>query len=83
MVEFIDRHRDEYGVEPIIEVMGMIVSLPLMFFSILEAFKNINNGNKQVAESVAISKKFVLLIIFLVIVGIGIVVFATKSAMGV
>ncbi len=69
----------------IIELVGTIVSLPLMVFSILEAFKNVNNGNEQVADSVAISKKLVFLIVFLVIVGIGIgiVVFATKSAMGV
>jgi hypothetical protein len=65
----------------IIELVGTIASLPLMFFSILEAFKNVNNGNEQVADSVEISKKFVFLIVFLVIVGIGIVVFATKSAM--
>jgi len=67
----------------IIELVGTIASLPLMFFSILEAFKNVNNGNEQVADSVEISKMFVFLIVFLVIVGIGIVVFATKSAMGV
>jgi len=64
----------------VIEVMGMVVSLPLMFLSILEASRVA--GSKHVADSVTVPKNFTILIAVLVIAGISIIIFATRSAMG-
>ena len=66
----------------VIEVLGTIASLPLMFFSAREALKSVNSDNEQAMESDSYSKKFVYLVFFLVLIGIGIIIFATKSAMG-
>ncbi|WP_148307715.1 hypothetical protein [endosymbiont of unidentified scaly snail isolate Monju] len=51
------------------------------FFSILEAFKTVSNEKEQVGDHVAISRKLALFIVFLVIVGIVVIAFATRSAM--
>jgi uncharacterized membrane protein len=66
----------------IIEVLATIASIPLMLFSVQGALKNINGINEQSMEGGTFSTRFVYLVFFLVIAGIAIVVFATKSAMG-
>ena len=66
----------------VIEVLGTITSLPLMFFSAREALKSVNSDNEQAMKSDSYSKEFIYLVFFLVLIGIGIIVFATKSAMG-
>lgn len=66
----------------VIEVLGTIVSLPLMFFSVQGVVKSNHSSNEPALENKSHSKKFVYLVSFLVLVGIGIIIFATKSAMG-
>lgn len=62
----------------VIEVLGTIVSLPLTFASIQGAIK----AEKRVMQSDVYSKSFVYLAFLLVVVGVGIITFATKSAIG-
>ncbi|AOY81093.1 MULTISPECIES: hypothetical protein [Moorena] len=66
----------------VIEVLGMIVSLPLLFLSVRGAMTSNTSGKEQVIESKPYSKTFVYFAFFLVIVGVGIITFATKSAIG-
>ena len=62
----------------VIEILGTIVSLPLTFISLRRGI----NSEQQVMESKAYSKRFVYLAFMLLVVGVGIITFATKSAMG-
>ena len=62
----------------VIEVLGTIVSLPLTFLSVRGAI----NSQEQVMERKASSRSFVYLAFLLLLVGIGIITFATKSAIG-
>jgi len=66
----------------IIEILGSIASIPLVYISIQGALKGINVGNKQPTQSSVYSKKVVFSLLILVVAGIGIIIFATKSAMG-
>ncbi|NEO93586.1 MAG: hypothetical protein F6K56_26630 [Moorea sp. SIO3G5] len=66
----------------VIEVLGMIVSLPLLFISVRGAMNSNNSAKEQVMVSKPYSKTFVYFAFFLVVVGVGIITFATKSAMG-
>jgi hypothetical protein len=64
----------------IIEIVGALVSLPLMFFSIQLA-RETHNGNSHDVKAVPLNKKLVFLIILMILVGIGIIIFATNAAM--
>ncbi|NEN99089.1 MAG: hypothetical protein F6K50_27445 [Moorea sp. SIO3I7] len=66
----------------VIEVLGMIVSLPLLFISVRGAMNSNKSSNDKVIASQPYSKTFVYFAFFLVVVGVGIITFATKSAMG-
>ncbi|NEO18779.1 MULTISPECIES: hypothetical protein [unclassified Moorena] len=65
----------------VIEVLGMIVSLPLLFISVRGAMNSNKSSNDKVIASQPYSKTFVYFAFFLVVVGVGIITFATKSAM--
>lgn len=62
----------------IIEIIGTIVSIPLTYLSAVMYFKNKN----EFESKVKLPKYFVPLIFLLLIIGIGIVIFATNAAMG-
>jgi hypothetical protein len=64
----------------IIEIVGALVSLPLMFFSIQLA-RETHNGSTNDVSAVLLNKKLVFLIIVMILVGIGIIIFATNAAM--
>ena len=66
----------------IIEVLGMIVSFPLLFLSVRGAMNINNSSNNKVMLNKPYSKTFAYFAFFLVVVGVGIITFATKSAMG-
>ncbi len=66
----------------VIEVLGMIVSLPLLFLSVRGAMNSNKSSNDQVMVNKPYSKTFVYFAFFLVVIGVGIITFATKSAMG-
>lgn len=65
-----------------IEILGIIASIPLAYFSFQEAFKASNAFEKQPPQVLVYSKKLVFAVLILAVVGISIIVFATKSAMG-
>ena len=64
-----------------IEVLGAIVSVPLIFFAVRGAMVM---GDRQETATIpaSYSKQFGYIISCLAIVGIGIIIFATQSAMG-
>lgn len=71
----------------IIEVLGTIVSLPLIFISVRGAMKAYDSGDKKVMSGEMYSKeiyskKFIYVVIFIAFVSVSIITFATKSAMG-
>lgn len=63
----------------IIEILGTIASIPLVYFSIQGT---LNIGSEQHAQVVVYPKKLFFAILVLIATGICIIVFATKSAMG-
>lgn len=66
-----------------IEILGTIVSLPLIFLSIQGAITINSHNNEQVMGSKGYATMFVYLTFLMVFVGAGIITFATKSAMGI
>ena len=66
----------------VIEVLGTIVSLPLTFASIRGAIQINNSVVNQEMQSKVYSQKFIYLAFVLLLVGVGIITFATKSAIG-
>jgi len=64
-----------------IEVIGLIVSLPIVFLSIKESsFANSSHEQRIMQPN---PKSFVYFAFFLSIASLGIIIFATKSAMGI
>jgi len=66
----------------IIEVLGTIAFIPLIFFSVQGTLNSLNVSSERIIGSGKYSKIFVYFVFFLVTVGIVIIIFATKSAMG-
>ena len=62
-----------------IEILGTIISLPLTFLGI-RGF--MNSDSNKVTISKLYSTSFVYLVFFVVLIGAGIITFATRSAMG-
>ena len=65
----------------IIEILGTIASIPLVYYSIQGTLKSANINHGAPIKGSIYSKRFVFIVLILVVVGIGIIVFATKSAM--
>ena len=65
----------------VIEVVGLIVSLPLIFLSANKLLAS--NSSQQQRITQPYSHGFVYFALFLAIVSLGIIIFATKSAMGI
>lgn len=65
-----------------IEVMGSIVSIPLIFLSIKER-SILNRCREPIMRRQPYSKKLIYFALILFFLSLGIIIFATKSAMGV
>jgi len=66
----------------IIEILGTIASMPLVYFSIQGILKDTNASDRQSTQGSLYSKRLISIVLVFVDAGIGIIVFATKSAMG-
>ncbi|WP_220485983.1 hypothetical protein [Psychromonas sp. SR45-3] len=64
----------------VIEIVGSIISIPLVYFSILGLSNNSNDNKPEVVN--IHSKKFAFIALILIAVCVNIIIFATKSAMG-
>ena len=62
-----------------IEILGTIISLPLTFFGI-RGFMNSDSNKATISK--LYSTNFVYLVFFAVLISVGIITFATQSAMG-
>ena len=67
----------------IIEIVGTIVSLPLTFLAIKQALKIEQHANLAIAQNQTYSPIFISVIFLSILLGCGIITFATISAMGV
>jgi len=63
----------------IIEMLGLIASIPLMIFSVQGMI--CRTTNNQDLKNELYSKKIIFVVLLLMLVGVGIIIFATKSAM--
>jgi len=63
----------------IIELLGLIVSIPLMIFSVQGMI--CRTTNNQDLKNELYSKKYIFVVLLLILIGVGIIIFATKSAM--
>ncbi len=66
-----------------IEILGTIVSLPLIFLSIQGAMTINSHDSEQVIGTKGYGTMFVYLTFLMIFIGAGIITFATKSAMGI
>lgn len=66
----------------IIEIAGAIVSIPLVYVAMRGALKSTNDNEAHPVQSTLVTTHFTFIVLALIAVGIGVVVFATKSAMG-
>ena len=67
----------------IIEIIGTIVSLPLMFLSVNKVLKIDNTGKLETEHKKAYSPTFLYIAFLSIFLGCGIITFATVSAMGI
>lgn len=67
----------------IIEIVGTIVSLPLVFLSVKNILKINQNGQAEMSFTELYSQKFLYIAFLSIFLGFGIITFATISAMGI